>query len=156
MGVMICASILSMSLTVCQGKVGSVESFGLVIGHATRTTYLGHCIIPRLDLPRSIARLFSLCQAVESPNMLNGVQLANLTKVGCDWLDKALASLETAPPVALPLEQRARSQVVCAQLIQGPLDAAFLRRRSSPECKFLRDPVGARGQGLTQVALQLL
>lgn len=48
-------------------------------------------IVPCFHLPSSIACLFALLQTVVSPDVLHGVQLADLTKVSCNRLDEALA-----------------------------------------------------------------
>ena len=79
------------------GFHGLDEGYGLVDG-----------LSPAFLLPTQLAADLALLEVGELPEMVDGVEVADLDKPGTNALHDLAAGLEAAPPVGLPLKQVTR------------------------------------------------
>lgn len=73
-------------------------------------------IAPALNLPALLTASASLLEVGELPQMVDGVEVADLDEPSTDTLHDLSSGLETTAPVSLPLEQVAGVKSVRSEL----------------------------------------
>lgn len=77
---------------------------------------LVHSVAPTFHGPALLSTVSALLQVGKLPEVVDGVEVTNLDKPGTNAFHDLTASLETASPVSLPLEQVARVKRVGSKL----------------------------------------
>ena len=112
---------------------------------------LVHRIAPTFDTPAPLTACTSLLQVGKLPQVMYSVQVANLHKPGSDTLHHFTPSLQSPPPVRLPLEQVPGMQSVRSELEDT---SQLARGRCRPKREFLHQRNLLGVDQLSQLAVE--